>query len=333
MTLRVMAFNIFYGGDELDLETDDWCDERTGCAETFARVADVIRESEADVVGLQEPTANTRALAEELGWYFDERTHVISRFPIVDPGGAEGAYVLVEPEPGRVVAVANTHLPSSPYGPYRLRDGVSLVKVIALEERLRVPTLQEQLGPLEELAASGTPVFLTGDFNTPSHLDWTAPADVARDDIPFPVEWPVSKALVDAGFTDSYRAVHADPVARPGFTWTPGGPESIKREVHDRIDWVVSAGPAEAIDSRVLGEAGNETVVDLSFDPWPSDHRGVVSTFEVTPAPMPALVAVASRVVEHRTLSRSASTERARELGSRSCARARRSRRHSRRSR
>jgi endonuclease/exonuclease/phosphatase family metal-dependent hydrolase len=297
LTLRIMSFNIFYGGDELDLSTDDWCTKPTGCQEAFAQVLAAIRESGADVVGLQEPTGNTRAVAEELGWHFNERTHVISRFPIVDPPGADGDYVFVEAEPGRVVAVANVHLPSSPYGPYRLRDGVSHDEVIALEERVRLPAIQEQLSALEELATRGIPAFLTGDFNSPSHLDWTEAADDARDDMPFPVEWPVSKALAAAGFFDSYRSVNPDPVAEPGFTWTPGGPESVKREVHDRIDWVLAGGPVEATASRVVGEAGNASV-DLEVDPWPSDHRGVVSTFDMTPAEMPALVAVGSRLVE-----------------------------------
>jgi endonuclease/exonuclease/phosphatase family metal-dependent hydrolase len=296
-TVRVMTLNIFYGGDELDLKTGDWCTVRTGCQETFAQVIEAIRESGADVVGLQEPTANTRLVAEELGWDYDERAHVVSRFPVLDPSGADGDFVFVEPEAGRVVAVANTHLPSTPYGPYRVRDGMSREDVLALEKRVRLPALAEQLPALEELAADGIPVFLTGDFNSPSHLDWTEAADDARDDIPFPVEWPVSKGLADAAFTDSYRALNPNPVARPGFTWTPGGPESIRREVHDRIDWVLSAGPARATAGSVLGEDGNENV-DLVVEPWPSDHRGFVSTFDVTPAPMPVVVAVESRSVE-----------------------------------
>jgi exonuclease III len=297
MTLGVMTFNIFYGGDELDLSTGDWCSDPAGCQETLDQVVAAIRAADADIVGLQETTMNARPIADGLGWHFSERAHIISRFPIVDPPGADGHYVFVEPQLGRVVAAANTHLPSTPYGPYRIRDGASLDRVIALEGRVRVPALMEQLAPLEKLSARRIPVFLTGDFNTPSHLDWTEAADEAREDIPFPVEWPVSKALADAGFADSYRRLHPDPIARPGFTWTPGGPEAVENEVHDRIDWVLSAGPARPRASRVLGEAGNENV-DLEVDPWPSDHRGVVSTFQVTPAAMPPLVAVESRVVE-----------------------------------
>jgi hypothetical protein len=64
--------------------------------------------------------------------------------------------------------------------------------------------------------------------------------------------------------------------------------------VHDRIDWVLSMGPATATASSVVGEAGNRTR-DIAVDPWPSDHRGVVSTFDVTPALCRVLVAVESR--------------------------------------
>jgi hypothetical protein len=49
-----------------------------------------------------------------------------------------------------------------------------------------------------------------------------------------------------------------------------------------------------ATASKVVGEGGNPNT-DIAVDPWPSDHRGIVSTFDVTPAPMPVLVAVEER--------------------------------------
>ena len=302
-TLKVMSFNIFYGGDELNLQTRQFCKDPAGCPETLDQVVSAIRASGADVVGLQEPTMNTRTIAEKLGWNYSERTSYISRFPIIDPPGANGLYVFVEPEPGRVVAVANVHLPSDPYGPYEARDGATRDEVLQLENDLRVPAVQTEVQNLPELAAQGIPVFLTGDFNSPSHLDWTPAVDAVRADVPYPVVWPASKALADAGFVDSFRSVYPNPVARPGFTWTPGSPEGEKVEVHDRIDWVLSMGPATATASSVVGEAGNPNV-DIAVDPWPSDHRGVVSTFDITPAPMPLLAAVESRSLEQgQTLS------------------------------
>ena len=52
--LRVMTLNIFYGGDELDLRTGDWCAKRSGCQAAFAKVLETIRASGADVIGLEE---------------------------------------------------------------------------------------------------------------------------------------------------------------------------------------------------------------------------------------------------------------------------------------
>jgi hypothetical protein len=119
-----------------------------------------------------------------------------------------------------------------------------------------------------------------------------------RSDVPYPVEWPVTKALADAGFIDTYRAVHPDPVARIGMTWTPGYPVPRLREgeVVDRIDLVLAAGAVEVLDSQIVGEQDGPDV-DIAVHPYPSDHRGVVSTVSVDPAVPPYFVAADRRVV------------------------------------
>ncbi len=297
LSLSVMSLNIFYGGDDYDLATGDWCPVADGCPRTLRKVARYIRASGADVVGLQEAERNTTALARLLGWHADPRAHVISRFPLLRPAGGRGLYTFVEPVPGRIVAVANTHLPSSPYGPYKVQRGASRVKVLALEERLRVAALTHVLRVLPRLAARGIPVFLTGDFNSPSHLDWTSAVADARADVPYPVVWPASATLAAAGFVDSYRQVHPDPVADPGYTWTPGGPEGRSHDVFDRIDWVLSAGPATATSSRLVGEKGNPQVDVALPGRFPTDHRGVVSTFDITPPEAPPAVSPSERRV------------------------------------
>jgi endonuclease/exonuclease/phosphatase family metal-dependent hydrolase len=284
--LRVMTLNIFYGGDELDLRTGDWCAKRAGCSAAFAKVLETIRASGADVVGLEEAEHSTRRVARALGWFASERLQIVSRYRLIDPPGGDGRYVYVELGPGRVVAIANAHLPSTPYGPYRVRDGATPEQLDALERSTRLPAAREQLDVLPGLVGDGIPVFLTGDFNSPSHLDWTPAVAAVRPEVPFAFDWPVSRAYADAGFRDSYREVHADPVAVPGFTWTPGGPESIRREVHDRIDWVLASGRARAVESDLVGERGGPDV-DIAVHPYPTDHRGVASTFVVTPGEPP----------------------------------------------
>lgn len=298
-----MTFNIFYGGDELDLDTFKWCMNPAGNEDTLAHVVETMRASDADVICVQEGCLNIKRIADMLDWYSCERLQVISRFPLVDPSDGNGLYIFVEPSQGRVAALANVHLPADPYGPYEVRDGATLEEVMELEETLRLqashesPAILEHIRVLPQLASEGIPVFLTGDFNSPSHLDWTEEVAEVRDVVRYPVEWPVARGLADAGFRDSYREIHPDPVANPGFTWTPGSLEGVVNEVHDRIDWVLAAGPSTTLDSQLMGEPGNPDV-SIVVDPWPSDHRAVVSTFEVDLGIMPTLVAVDQRRLE-----------------------------------
>ena len=296
--IKVMTFNIFYGGDDLDLGTGGFCEVPDGCDATLRAVIETIRESGADVVGLQEAERNTRRIAEALGWHFNERDHLISRFPLIDPPGADGVYAFVELRPGRVVAVANLHLTSDPYGPYAVRDGASAEEVIDLERAVRLPDIQPLLDSLPELQDQGIPLFVTGDFNSPSHLDWTPAVADARPEVPYAVSWPVAETLGTAGLHDSYRDAHPDPLTKPGFTWTPGSPEGAPegQEVFDRIDWVLASGEATTTASRIVGEAGGPDV-DVQMTPYPSDHRAVVSTFAVEPRSARPFAAVAQRRV------------------------------------
>lgn len=282
--LRVMSFNIEWGGAHV----------------RFASVVDAIVAAEADVVGVQEPEGNLPRLARELDWHYDLRNHVISRFPLIDPPDAGGRYVLVEVRPGHAVAVANLHLPSDPYGESWLREGRPVAEVLALERRVRLPPVQPVLDVLPELLRQDLPVFLTGDFNSPSHQDWTK-ATVGR--FPHrdrPIAWPVARAVHAAGFADAWRETHPDPAAQPGFTWWAARPRIEDYNPSDptrqaRIDFLWFAGPAEITGSRLVGEPGGPEV-SIAIEPWPSDHRAVVGDFLVRPAPLPVLIAAERRV-------------------------------------
>ncbi len=294
--LRILNVNLFYGGDEISAASGKWCHRSDGCPENLARMIDAIQAAAPDVVALEEGEHNTRAIADALGFHASERMQIASRYPLIDPPGGDGVYVFAEVAPGRVVALMNVHLPADPYGPYLVRDGATLEEVLALENALRVPALARQLAALPGLLAQGIPAFLSGDFNSPSHLDWTPAVAAVRSEVRYPVDWPVGRVLASAGFRDSYREVHPDPVAVPGFTWTPGSLEGVENEVHDRIDWVLAAGDAVAADSSVLGEAGGPDV-GIEIVDYPTDHRGVVTSFDVVPAVPPIFVAVGNRRV------------------------------------
>ena len=142
--------------------------------------------------------------------------------------------------------------------------------------------MEQPIEAMGELLDDGYPVFLTGDFNQPSSLDYTDEAVGTRKEITEPVPWPVSEELFELGFRDTYREMHPDPVKEPGTTQDSSG---------ERIDYVYAAGPSTTLDSELVGEPGGDDV-EIEAAPWTSDHRAVLSSFEVTPVAMPTLVAV-----------------------------------------
>jgi endonuclease/exonuclease/phosphatase family metal-dependent hydrolase len=297
--LRIMSFNIWYGGEQVD----------------FHQVIATILAADADIVGLQEPDGNTARIAELAGYpYVDLRRHIISRVPLFDSGlgqrtetgqttyamaalDSDAAHAWAMVAPGRVIALANLHLTSDPYGPNVARDGGMLDEILQTETDTRLAEITPLLAALQPVVDAGVPTVVTGDFNTPSHLDWTEARVGSLPQITMSVPWPVTLAMEVAGFSDTFRAAHPDPVARPGLTYSPGFPHPAQQdgEVFDRIDYVFAAH-AHTLASEVLGEAGNPDV-DKAIMPWPSDHRAVVSTVSVIPVTAPALIAVEPRLV------------------------------------
>ena len=88
--LKIMIFNIWLGGDQVNISARLRCDPR--------------RRS--DILLLQEPEGKTRVFADALGYaHAAERWHMVSRYPIFDPPAADADYALVEIRPGRFVAV------------------------------------------------------------------------------------------------------------------------------------------------------------------------------------------------------------------------------------
>jgi endonuclease/exonuclease/phosphatase family metal-dependent hydrolase len=283
MPLKIMIFNIWLGGDQVNL----------------TRTYDAVRAADPDILLLQEPEGKTRVIADALGYaHAAERWHMVSRYPIFDAPAADADYALVEVQPGRFVAMANIHLTSDPYGPYAVREGKAAEEVLALETETRLPEIQIYIDQLTPVAASGIPAFIGGDFNAPSRLDWTEAAVGQRPHLKYALDWPVSKALADAGFRDSYREIRPDPVANPGITWSSGYPvpHLLPDEAVDRIDQIHALGNSTTTASQIVGESGGPDI-GIGIDPWPSDHHALVSSFTVTPAAAPAMVSFAKRSV------------------------------------
>ena len=66
--------------------------------------------------------------------------------------------------------------------------------------------------------------MLLGDFNAPSHRDWTDATVGMRPHVTQPFDWPTSVATEQIGLVDAYRSVYPDPVTHPGLTWPADRP-------------------------------------------------------------------------------------------------------------
>ena len=272
LTLRVLVYNVEYGGT--------------------ASTDRVIRQVDADVVGVLESYNRLPRIAARAGYrYYNVGLQLLSKYPILEPSGAQGRYALIEVRPGLVVPFVNAHLDSVRYGPRLLAKGEPARAVLASEREVRLSSMRKLLAPVRPLLAAGQPVLLTGDFNEPSHLDYTAAMVGRRPGVSRVMRWPVSEAVLAAGLRDTFRTAHPDPRAVPGITWgaKPDGSG-------DRIDFVYAARAVDVVSSRVVGERGGAGV-DLPFPRWTSDHRAVLSELRLTPVALPTTVGLASRML------------------------------------
>ena len=320
---RLMTFNILQGGGRaanVGFPNSAYGGSR------IDEIAAVIRLAHADVVGVQED-ARGEQLLRALGKGWNRAGNVYSRFPmrlLRQTSGMTSCEVDRPIGEGRsqTVLILNVHWSPSNYGPFLmqeklLNDGVPtdrkrfVMDILKRSDRSRGPRgIDATLSAVNELLKLGHPLFITGDFNEPSHLDWSRRFESRGEDrwvenptaIPlrFEVPWPGSIRLFDAGMSDAYRQMHPSETDHPGNTWTPPYPndapgrrpynaQSIAgkpvplNQVLDRIDRIYFFRKYATISKcSVVGESKETS--DLVFkDRWPSDHRAVIADFEMIP--------------------------------------------------
>lgn len=296
LVVTVMTFNVWGAGSNEGKTID----------ETVA----VLRSIDADIVSLQEVRAEAgdcraddcpaggpddiaERLADALGYhvYVQRGDHeavwanaILSRFPIGD--GVDDDLGVVLDVDGRSIAVINIHLTDYPYQPYQLlgipyADAPMLrteQEAIAAARAARgeaVARVLDTVAMLDDVDA----VLVTGDFNEPSHRDWTD-RTMSSGRHPLAVGYPTVLAFENAGFIDGWRAVHPDELAAPGYTWTPATSPEDPADHHDRIDYVLVRGDGvTAVAAQLVGESPANA--DVVVEPWPSDHRAVVATVSI----------------------------------------------------
>jgi len=283
--VTVMSYNVWKGWSQVD--------------DGFRKGISSIKASGADIVGLQEASPDlAEQIAKELGWFHAAKSEgsaqIVSRFPIVGAMAMErlgGARLRISERPAVEIIVFNCHLDYRFYGPYAaMKPGATAASVLEEENRSQRATQMKAMLEFmkEPLAGTDTtPVFLTGDFNGPSHLDWTVETSPLHGNVG-PVAWSPGIQITGSGMADSFRTAHPDPLKEPGFTWS-----SIHKatEPQDRIDFIYHKGrPVKVRSARVFATAVEATtgpwgaLEDLTAirkNTWPSDHFAVVVEYGI----------------------------------------------------
>ncbi|MDE6164369.1 MAG: endonuclease/exonuclease/phosphatase family protein, partial [Muribaculaceae bacterium] len=249
--LRVMVWNIWHGGARFG--------EHVG----LARTAQVIKESNPDLVGIVEAYGGASVLADSLGYYYyllSDNLAILSRFPfketikVFNPQKSGG--IIADLPDGKKVAFFDIWL--------NWRWDTDTIR--SNDIRSIAPTLERYGKNADEI-----PVISVGDYNSGTHLDKFGYRVYGEKRIDNPeISWP-SKVMVDElGYIDSFRQLYPDSELYPGSTWTPLY-NGMRKPVPNRVDFIYYKG-------KGLKPYFTETFSHHGAG-WPSDHAAVITDF------------------------------------------------------
>jgi exonuclease III len=271
-SIQVMTWNIWHGGLH-GTKADGFKKDTANTVNVYK----VLQQEKADVLLMQETYCCGMEIAQQAGYPYSIRASsnlsIHSKYPIIDsleifkPFNAHAAVIDVDGQPLLFVNIWLHYLPDSfegikklmpdsliaNEGPTRLKEITAIMKALdSLEKKLKMP------------------VVIGGDFNSPSHLDWVESTQEFH--YGKVVQWPVSKLMLEHGYTDSFREAHPDPTQTLEGTW---GYLSTRDIISDRIDFVYYKGQnLKTLSSKIVME-------DPEGGFFNSDHRAVLTRFEL----------------------------------------------------
>lgn len=264
VSFRVMAWNIWHGGRE-DGETVG-----------PQRVVEIIKDSGADLVAMQETYGSGELISEQLKFHFHPRgtnVSIHSRFPVIEDLSVFEEFkcvgALIELPDKRRVAFYSIWLPYNAEiweeGTRDTDDTNSMLQACqaSCDDLQKIRAAIEKR--LNDDKYDGVPIIVAGDFNSMSHLDYIPSFRDQFDDVV--IDWPTSHVLLDKEFRDSWRETHPEVNRDRDRTWTPRFPG----QQQDRIDFIYYRG--EDLEART------SQIIDTHQKQFPSDHAAVVSEF------------------------------------------------------
>lgn len=314
--LKVMTFNIWQEGTMVDNGLD--------------KIGQVILETNPDIIGFTEvrnydgvdwTSRIIKTLADKgrdyHGMFIGGDVSVLSKYPITASKlivAGEGSIASFDMQlDDRSIVVAVAHLDYTGYACYLPRGyygGTPNWELIKDQQGHKTPIINrdailaynatsERVAQiktfLEAVKDETRPIVLMGDFNEPSHLDWTKNTVHRFDHNGVVINWPTTHLLFRNDFVDAYRQYFPDELTHPGITWpsyahgkgtTSWTPFADER---DRIDYIFYKGKgitttyatlvgpkaSYAYDEVVLTYTDEEHFMADTLD-WPSDHKAVM---------------------------------------------------------
>ena len=263
--LKVMSWNIWHGARHPGIEK--------GVNQAVA----FIKHANPDIITMQETYGSGPTIADRVGYYFYQRSDnlsIMSKYPIEEThplyralwfGGA--TIRLSEKQKMNVFCLWINHLPA--WRRDSAAEGATAEALVAAEWKTRAKELKSILSELDPFikSANKTPLLVGGDFNSPSVLDWGS--DTADWHHGLEVRWPVSEQMLDLGFTDAYRSIHADPTRHTEHElWNADA-----KKLTYRIDYLYTIG------KQIKTTAAK--MMNVHEGVWASDHPTVLATYRL----------------------------------------------------
>lgn len=251
--ITVLNWNIWHGGTHFTTEKDGF--------DGVERIIELIRNSGADIVLMQETYGAGSKISSSLDYYYYEagstigavwgaNLSIMSRFPMED------AYMVEERSNyGNNYAFNNCGIK------IRLTKNKRVIAFSNWYNGRKPEDLEGALNFWDKLVsdADNIPIIWGGDFNSISHLDDGSGQSGH------------SKLMAKVGFIDSFRKFRPDVVTHPGYS--NGGYSS-------RIDYLYYKGrKLELIRSGPLDPDFKGK--DGKTPGYPSDHLGIVAKFRI----------------------------------------------------
>lgn len=282
-TLTVLSWNVWHGGHSKTYPGK-------GCEGTIG----ILKKSNADVILMVETYGAAPMVADSLGYQYNlisDNLCIYSRYPItgkyafpdsISTFNFGGVIIDVDGTPVRLFDTWLHYLPDMRLAP----TDKSEEDILAWErEGTREKEIHKILTVLRPMLAQADsiPVIMGGDFNVHSHLDWTEATRNLYNHGGAVVNWPVSTAMQEAGFKDSFREMNPDPATHLGVTWLTDADSLETERRMDRIDFIYYQGKTiQVIESECydnsLGKIFSFKGEDFFY---PSDHGFVLSKFEL----------------------------------------------------